>query len=117
MVQRMIYAGGEFRVADVIAEALLEYALQLAKRGFVDIVDVRTRRNDGSFGRLRLLLGDGIALASESAWGHVPDLRGDPDDAASAAFIRRRVSALSRSPMLRLDGDGHVDLTSAYDDL
>ncbi|MGR0221497.1 hypothetical protein [Agromyces sp. ZXT2-6] len=117
MVQRMVYAGGEFLVADVIADALLDYALQLAKRAFVDVVDVRTRREDGTFGRLRLLLGDGIALASESAWDAVPDPQGDPDDAASAALIRRRVAALGRSPVIRLDGDGHVDLMSAYDDL
>jgi hypothetical protein len=118
MAQRIMYAGGEFVVADPIADAVLDYALTLARRGNVDAVHVRTRRADGTAGRTRLLIGDGMPLAAEAHWDAAPPTDTHPDDEAAAALIRHQEAMLGRSPMIRLDGDGHgqSDLLSAYDE-
>ncbi|KZE93602.1 hypothetical protein AVP42_01738 [Agromyces sp. NDB4Y10] len=118
MAQRITYAGGEFVVADIVADALLDYALTLARRARVDVVHVRTRRIDGSVGRMRLLIGDGMPLASEAKWEESTAIDSHPDDEAAAALIRHRAAAFGRSPTIRLDGEGngHSDLLSAYDE-
>ena len=118
MAQRITYAGGEFIVADIIAEALLDYALTLARRASVDVVHVRTRHTDGSIGRMRLLIGDGIPLAAEARWEEPASPETHPDDEAAAALIRHREAALGRGPFIRLDGDGdgQSHLMSAYDE-
>jgi hypothetical protein len=117
MAQRITYAGGQFLMADVVADALLDFALGLSKRALVEIVDVRVRRLDGSIGRMRLLLGDGMPMATETTREEMTTLDGDAEDKMSADDIRRRTAELGRSPLLRLDGDGHNEMMSVYDDL
>lgn len=117
MAQRITYAGGQFLMADVVADALLDFALSLSKRALVEIVDVRIRRLDGSIGRMRLLLGDGMPMATETTRDEMRALDADAEDKVSADDIRRRTSELGRGPLLRLDGDGHREMLSVYDDL
>lgn len=116
MNQRITYAGGEFIVADIVADALFDYALILSKRSSVDVVDVRTRHIDGSGGRMRMLIGEGLPLAAEATRDHPEAMVSHPEDEASAALIRYRAASLGRSPLIRIDGDGHSGLGS-YDDL
>ncbi|MEI5584101.1 MULTISPECIES: hypothetical protein [unclassified Agromyces] len=121
MAHRITYAGGAFIVADIVAEALMDYALTLAKRASVDVVHVRTRRLDGSAGRMRLLIGDGIPLAAEARWDEPAPAESHPDDEAAAALIRHREASFGRSPFIRLDGDlddgdANSHLMSAYDE-
>jgi len=106
VAQRIRYAGGEFLVADSVANAMLDYALRLSKRAAVELVDVPIQRADRSMGRARLLIGQGFPLSAETMRDEVRSSEGDLDDEFSADDLRRRSAALGRSPLLTLDGDG-----------
>lgn len=65
-MHRIRYAGGAYITGDAIADIVMEYAAQLAKRHLVDAVDIRVRQVDGTTGSARLLVGDAIAIGCET---------------------------------------------------
>ncbi len=59
-------AGNTFVTGDRMADALLRYAAALAQTNGFDLVEVPTRRNDGSAGRVTLFLSPTSQISSES---------------------------------------------------
>jgi|GEM_PF-3012739 len=57
MVKRILYASGGFLTADVIADALMEYASVLAIVGSADVVSCPGLDEEGHTRRIQLVLG------------------------------------------------------------
>lgn len=90
-MQRIRYAGHEYLADDGMAEAVLDYARVLAEHRRVDAVRLRVGRDDGSVGRVVLLIGQGIPIAVDSLPDDGPGLDGqlaEPD-------VERRLRALA----------------------
>jgi hypothetical protein len=86
-------AGSSFVTTDAVAEALLEYAREVAETTRTELVEVPTTRDDGSAGRVRVLLNKETQLSAESITPAVVTL-------SEADFLRvtTRGLALLRSP-------------------
>jgi hypothetical protein len=65
-VQRIhLSTGATFLTGDRIASSLLHYAKALGQTAELDVVEVPTRREDGSAGRTTLLMGPASQLSAE----------------------------------------------------
>jgi hypothetical protein len=80
-------AGNTFATGDRVAAALLEYASVLARTNGHDVVDVPTRRADGSSGRTSLVLSPSSQIATEA----LPHVVGDRDPVDEDLIERWRV--------------------------
>ena len=103
-MQRITYAGGAFITGDDIAEAVVEHAETLARHGMVEVVDLQVRRDDGSPGRARLLLGQALPIASEHVDVIDPFDGGDLLDEEGVAGLRSRTRGIGHARSLQLDG-------------
>jgi len=77
-------AGNTFATGDRLATALLQYASVLARTNGFDVVDVPTRRADGSRGRTSLVLTPSSQIATEA----LPPTAGE-DDPADEELVER----------------------------
>lgn len=82
---------------DETADLLLQYAVELARRGEADTVSVHALGADGNEVEAQFLLDSGTVLMSESA--HT-DLAA-PLDPAAVATLRERLAAIRRGPVAR----------------
>ncbi|WP_426625685.1 hypothetical protein ACPPVW_06390 [Leifsonia sp. McL0607] len=64
-MRRIEYAGGAFYTGDAIAEALLDYARELARNSTADTVFIPAQGIDGDMRRVEVLLGPASQLLSE----------------------------------------------------
>jgi hypothetical protein len=83
------YAGGVFLTGDRIADAVIEYAIALARAAWADRVDAPIV-TDGRIGTVTLVLGPGSQLLIET----VEDTRDDPTDDELVHDLIRRAELL-----------------------
>ena len=63
MMKRVLYAGGECRTTDELAEQVVHFAAELANNGAAAEVDVPGILPDGTHGMIALVLGPASQLA------------------------------------------------------
>lgn len=66
-MRRITYAGISLYTSDRVADALLEYAAELARAGDAGIIEIPGRSSDGELGMLKVLVGPASQLVSEDA--------------------------------------------------
>ena len=66
-MKRVIYAGSEFVTGDDIASALLHCSQALAEASVAETVSVPTREDDGSIGRIMVLIGPASQIIARDA--------------------------------------------------
>lgn len=64
-MRRIVYAGGAFYTGDAIAQALMDYARELARNATADTVFVPVHSIDGDGGHVEFLLGPSSQLVTE----------------------------------------------------
>jgi len=75
-MQRVHYAGDTLLTGNELSKALLEYAEALARSSDSATVDLPTRNDDGSIGRVNILIGPAsqiISVAEASAFDEIVD--------------------------------------------
>lgn len=94
-MKRIFYSSGSVVTTDRVAEAVIEYAQQLARGETSDAVMIPVIAGDGSAHEARLLLGPASQLAAVDEEEHVADVRleGDVEEAAIEA-LRARIASL-----------------------
>jgi hypothetical protein len=85
-------AGNTFTTGDRVATALIEYASVLARTNGFDVVDIPTRRPDGSTGRTSLVLSPSSQIATET----LPHVAGDEDPLDEELIERLRIEMHQR---------------------
>ena len=106
---------GSFLTGDDIADAVLRYALALAKRQELDVVDIPYRAGDGSIGRVQLTIGwltETVATTTSAmSPGGVDELievdtsMSIYDKAESTGVIRARPFSAEESARLKWSAD------------
>lgn len=84
----MIYAGSEFVTGDDIASALLYCSQALAEAGVAETVSVPTREQDGSIGRIMVLIGPASQIVAR-------DVEVDGEELVDTTAVAR-LSAIQR---------------------
>ncbi|MCP2032178.1 hypothetical protein L1277_002277 [Okibacterium sp. HSC-33S16] len=88
-MKRIHYAGTSFVTGDAIARALIDLARALTEKNHSDVVEVPIARNDGSPGRVEILITPG-GMVFESE----PTLVRDIVDEALIDDLRQRAAQL-----------------------
>ncbi|WP_426320799.1 hypothetical protein [Microbacterium sp. E-13] len=87
-MKRVIYAGSEFVTGDDIASALLYCSQALAEAGVAETVSVPTREQDGSIGRIMVLIGPASQIVAR-------DVEVDGEELVDTTAVAR-LSAIQR---------------------
>ncbi len=116
-MMRIHYAGGSELTGTAIADALLVLAEQLALAGSATTVDIPVRREDGSVGRSRFLIGPASQIVAETEQaGASVELRDEElvrDLVRQADELRpHRVGATESSDVVDWDLDTDIRATS-----
>lgn len=89
-MRRITYAGTSLYTSDRVADALLEYAAELARAGDAGIIEIPGRTGDGESRSLKVLVGPASQLVSEE----VDDTGVATDDDEAVAELDTRTRGL-----------------------
>jgi hypothetical protein len=106
-MKRILYSGGTIVTGDQVADAILEYASELARHEFSDTIDVPTITDAGLAGHTQLLLGP----ASQFVVEEYETGSDDPIDEGLVETIREKTAHLQAPKPIPSEG------TSGYPDL
>jgi hypothetical protein len=91
-MKHVTYAEKTLLVGDDMADAMLEYAAQLATDGDGDALDVRAISGDGDEVVATFLLGGGVPLMAETTTSTLPE----PDNAELVERVRADIARRRR---------------------
>jgi hypothetical protein len=93
-MKHVTYAEKSLLVGDEMADALLQYAAQLACDGHADAVDVRAISGDGDEVMATFLVGGGAPLMAETSTTSLPE----PDNVELVSRIRAEIARRRQPP-------------------
>jgi nucleotide-binding universal stress UspA family protein len=93
-MKHVTYSDKALLMDDEAADLLLEYAVELAKRGDADLVTVHALSGDGNEVAASFVLDSGTVLMAESAHTHVQP----PKDEEAIAYLRSQLEQLRAVP-------------------
>ena len=96
MSQVIRYGGDDYLTADAVAEAVLDYAVALGRRGLLGVAELPVWLGDGSVGTARLVVGKDLPIAASSVAEPSSGIDGHPEAGASASRIRCTVVRLQQ---------------------
>jgi hypothetical protein len=106
-MKRILYSGGTIVTGDEVADAILEYASELARHDSSDTLDVPTLTDTGLAGHTQLLLGP----ASQFVVEEYETSSDDPIDDGLVDTIREKTSHLQApKPIPSESTSGYPDL-------
>lgn len=109
-MKRVIYAGSDFVTGDDIASALLQASQALAEGGVAETVSVPTREQDGSIGRVMVLIGPASQIVARDVQVEGEELV-DATAVARLTAIQRRLRPVATFDTEASDGaDWDTDL-------
>lgn len=112
-MERITCAGSTFVTGGLIAAAVIDYAHILAQQGEFDVIELPTRRTDGSAGRARLLVGPTTQIASETVQLASDELT----DLPLVDELRERAARLRRPQRPAADPGRHAEDVEPWFDL
>jgi hypothetical protein len=107
-VKLMRYGESEWLIGDDAADALLEYAVELARADSADSIEVAVLATDGRGIHLAALIGPATMMTAEDT--DTPFA--EPDNVDAVAGIRDRARLLVGHPIA-----GPTEVVEAFDDL
>ena len=99
-VKRLLYAGGSFLTGDRIADAVLDYAAELANAGKAARLEVPALDLEQQHERISLIVGPASQIIAEPV-----TVGQEMDDEAFTAQLRRKTSVLRRKSGTDEGGD------------
>lgn len=99
-MKHITYDGSSWLVDDGIAEAIVEYAVLLARKESADSVEIDAIDDDGVRRQVTLLIGPATMMTIETSMSELTP----PDNAAPIATVRERIRQIV-SPPTAMPGD------------
>ncbi|ARJ06762.1 hypothetical protein GCM10010988_20710 [Cnuibacter physcomitrellae] len=109
-MKHVTYADKSILTGSGVADLLMQYATELARKGTTDNVSVRVLGPDGNDADATFLLGPGTTLMIESASTDLPD----PDNADAERYMIDRLDELGRSHNASSAAGDALDLPSDF---
>lgn len=109
-MKHVTYADKSILTGSGVADLLMRYATELARKGVTDNVSVRVLGPDGNDADATFLLGPGMTLMVESAHTELPD----PDNADAERYMADRLDELGRSHNATSAAGEALELPSDY---
>ncbi|MGC5172255.1 hypothetical protein ACLQ2Q_16580 [Microbacterium sp. DT81.1] len=105
-MKHITYAQKSLLVGDAAADALVEYAVALAKNASADTVTLKAFGVDGADVEATFVLDAGTIVMAETTKSSIPE----PDDSEAVEYMREQTRLLTSPPSaVSSDGDGSVD--------
>lgn len=110
-MKHLTFADKDLLVGDEAADLLIEYAVELAKRGDADKVELHAYSGDGDEVTATFLLDEGAPLMAETSHTAMPE----PDNSEAIEYMRTRIRALSTAPVASSDNAADQIQTDEYE--